>query len=251
MSYAQGAKGAAGVGDGGLAGLLSSPDAIAKLALDPSTRGFLNQPDFMAILTDLQKNPDNIGTYLNDRRMMAARAHPASLRTCSEPPLAQPIGTHLKLRCPLLVSAPPTSQLGVRMQCLSVVLGVSVSGGPGDTHMPQAPPPKRQAPPPEPEPEVSGARASPLRRPRRARWPWRIAPCSVRSCMSPGEACKPRGQRGPASRRLLSFESLEAGRSPRFRLQRRRRRPKRPKQQRLKRKTPATRPTRRRRSRRR
>ena len=35
--------------------MLSSPELYGKLATNPATRGFLSQPDFIAMLTDVQK----------------------------------------------------------------------------------------------------------------------------------------------------------------------------------------------------
>ena len=67
------AMGAAG--DGGdpmasIGAMLSSPELYGKLATNPATRGFLSQPDFIAMLTDVQKNPDKFGSYMSDPRMM-------------------------------------------------------------------------------------------------------------------------------------------------------------------------------------
>ena len=50
--------------------MLSSPDLIAKLALDPSTRAFLSQPDFMAMLSEVQRKPDSFAQHMSDPRMM-------------------------------------------------------------------------------------------------------------------------------------------------------------------------------------
>jgi stress-induced-phosphoprotein 1 len=50
--------------------MLSAPDLMGKLAVDPSTRGFLAQPDFMAMLSEVQKKPDTFAQHMNDPRMM-------------------------------------------------------------------------------------------------------------------------------------------------------------------------------------
>ena len=55
---------------GSIGAMLSSPELYGKLAMDPSTRGYLSQPDFIAMLTDVQKNPDQFQKYMNDPRMM-------------------------------------------------------------------------------------------------------------------------------------------------------------------------------------
>ena len=50
--------------------MLSAPDLMGKLAVDPSTRGFLAQPDFMAMLSEVQKKPNTFAQHMNDPRMM-------------------------------------------------------------------------------------------------------------------------------------------------------------------------------------
>jgi stress-induced-phosphoprotein 1 len=41
---------------------------MARLAMDPRTRALLGQPDFMAMLSDVQGNPGNMNKYLqNDK----------------------------------------------------------------------------------------------------------------------------------------------------------------------------------------
>ena len=65
--------GGGGDGDdpmGNIGAMLSSPELYGKLAMDPQTRGFLAQPDFIAMLTDVQKNPQQFGKYMSDPRMM-------------------------------------------------------------------------------------------------------------------------------------------------------------------------------------
>lgn len=52
------------------ANMFQGPEVWAKLAGDPSTRAYLQQPDFVKMMQDLQKNPNNINMYLSDQRMM-------------------------------------------------------------------------------------------------------------------------------------------------------------------------------------
>lgn len=61
------APGAASIG-----GLFQGPEVWAKLTADPATRGFLQQPDFLAMMSDVQRNPNNVNKYLGDQRMMQA-----------------------------------------------------------------------------------------------------------------------------------------------------------------------------------
>lgn len=48
---------------------LFGPDAFARLALDPRTRAFMDQPDFRAMMASMQSNPQLINMYLKDPRM--------------------------------------------------------------------------------------------------------------------------------------------------------------------------------------
>merc|ERR1712032_1485065 len=43
---------------------------MAKIALDPKTRVYMNDPDFMAKIQMLQNNPDKLGTMIKDPRIM-------------------------------------------------------------------------------------------------------------------------------------------------------------------------------------
>lgn len=46
------------------------PEMWVKLSSDPTTRGFLQQPDFVKMMQDIQKNPNNLNMYLQDQRVM-------------------------------------------------------------------------------------------------------------------------------------------------------------------------------------
>lgn len=48
------------------------PEMWVKLTSDPSTRGYMQQPDFVNMMKDLQKNPSNLNLYLKDPRVMQA-----------------------------------------------------------------------------------------------------------------------------------------------------------------------------------
>ncbi|KAL9246802.1 hypothetical protein vseg_020294 [Gypsophila vaccaria] len=48
----------------------SGPEMWAKLTADPTTRVFLQQPDYVRMMQDLQKNPSNLNMYLQDQRVM-------------------------------------------------------------------------------------------------------------------------------------------------------------------------------------
>ncbi|CAN6855957.1 hsp70-Hsp90 organizing protein 2 isoform X2 [Brassica napus] len=46
------------------------PEMWAKLSADPSTRGFLKQPDFVNMMQEIQRSPSNLNLYLKDQRVM-------------------------------------------------------------------------------------------------------------------------------------------------------------------------------------
>ncbi|XP_020578040.1 hsp70-Hsp90 organizing protein 3-like [Phalaenopsis equestris] len=50
--------------------IFQGPEVWAKLTADPSTRAYLQQPDFVKMLQEVQKNPNNLNLYLQDQRMM-------------------------------------------------------------------------------------------------------------------------------------------------------------------------------------
>ncbi|KAF5184837.1 Hsp70-hsp90 organizing protein [Thalictrum thalictroides] len=52
--------------------IFQGPELWAKLTADPTTRGYLQQPDFVKMIQDLQRNPNNFNLYLKDQRMMNA-----------------------------------------------------------------------------------------------------------------------------------------------------------------------------------
>jgi len=50
---------------------LFSGDIWTKIRMNPMTAQFLNQPDFVKIVTELQQNPANLNKYMNDQRVMS------------------------------------------------------------------------------------------------------------------------------------------------------------------------------------
>jgi stress-induced-phosphoprotein 1 len=54
------------------ADVFSGQEMWTKLMTDPSTRGFLEQDDFKAIMREIQKNPSSLNMYLKDQRVMQA-----------------------------------------------------------------------------------------------------------------------------------------------------------------------------------
>ncbi|OMO52383.1 Tetratricopeptide TPR-1 [Corchorus olitorius] len=48
------------------------PEMWAKLTADPTTRNFLQQPDFVKAMQEIQRNPSKLNEYLKDQRVMQA-----------------------------------------------------------------------------------------------------------------------------------------------------------------------------------
>lgn len=56
----------------GAPGNMFGPEFMAKLHMNPQTRPLLSQPDFVAMLQDMGKNPANMSKYLGDSRLQQA-----------------------------------------------------------------------------------------------------------------------------------------------------------------------------------
>uniref|UniRef100_A0ACD5ZGZ8 Uncharacterized protein n=1 Tax=Avena sativa TaxID=4498 RepID=A0ACD5ZGZ8_AVESA len=50
--------------------MFQGPELWSKIAADPATRAYLEQPDFMQMLREVQRNPSSLNMYLSDPRMM-------------------------------------------------------------------------------------------------------------------------------------------------------------------------------------
>jgi stress-induced-phosphoprotein 1 len=90
-------------GSNPMAGLFG-PDMMAKLALDPKTRPYLNDPEFMTKIQTLQRDPNQLTTMLGDPRIMEVfqvkigasgmdMRSSEDMDTEDEPPVATPVPT--------------------------------------------------------------------------------------------------------------------------------------------------------------
>lgn len=50
--------------------MFQGPEVWTKLTADPTTRGYLAQPDFLKMMQEVQRNPNSLNKYLSDPRMM-------------------------------------------------------------------------------------------------------------------------------------------------------------------------------------
>eukprot|EP00850_Spirogloea_muscicola_P014647 SM000106S13995 [mRNA] locus=s106:378050:382571:- [translate_table: standard] len=57
---------------GGLGNIFKGPEVWTKLQMDPRTRPFMAQPDFVAKIKDLQDNQGNLQKYFTDQRIVQA-----------------------------------------------------------------------------------------------------------------------------------------------------------------------------------
>jgi stress-induced-phosphoprotein 1 len=65
-------------------------DIWTKLRMNPNTAPLLNQPDFVQIMSDLQKNPSNLSKYMSDKRVMQALGALMGIPTNTEPQQQEP-----------------------------------------------------------------------------------------------------------------------------------------------------------------
>nr|CAD7454303.1 unnamed protein product [Timema tahoe] len=54
----------------GMSNPFKTPDLFSKLATDPRTRSFLDDPEYVKLIQELQTNPNSLGMKLNDTRVL-------------------------------------------------------------------------------------------------------------------------------------------------------------------------------------
>uniref|UniRef100_A0A0D3FYE5 STI1 domain-containing protein n=1 Tax=Oryza barthii TaxID=65489 RepID=A0A0D3FYE5_9ORYZ len=60
--------------------VFQGPELWSRMAADPTTRPYLDQPDFMRMLRDVQRNPSSLNNYLSDPRMVQVLSLMLNLR---------------------------------------------------------------------------------------------------------------------------------------------------------------------------
>uniref|UniRef100_A0A0E0KTA3 STI1 domain-containing protein n=1 Tax=Oryza punctata TaxID=4537 RepID=A0A0E0KTA3_ORYPU len=63
-----------------IAKVFQGPELWSRIAADPTTRPYLDQPDFMQMLRDVQRNPSSLNNYLSDPRMVQVLSLMLNLR---------------------------------------------------------------------------------------------------------------------------------------------------------------------------
>jgi stress-induced-phosphoprotein 1 len=56
---------------GDIFGKAFSGDIFGKIRMNPKLAPFLSQPDYLSMISEIQRNPQNVGKYLQDKRIMA------------------------------------------------------------------------------------------------------------------------------------------------------------------------------------
>lgn len=67
-------------GAGAIGKVFQGPELWSRMAADPTTRPYLDQPDFMRMLRDVQRNPSSLNNYLSDPRMVQVLSLMLNLR---------------------------------------------------------------------------------------------------------------------------------------------------------------------------
>jgi stress-induced-phosphoprotein 1 len=66
--------------------MFQGPDLWTKIAADPAARAYLDQPDFMHMLREVQRNPSSLNMYLSDPRMMQVLSLMLNIKIQTGPP---------------------------------------------------------------------------------------------------------------------------------------------------------------------
>ena len=116
--------------------MFRAPDLMGKLATNPATRDYLSQPDFLTMMSEVQRDPNSLNKYLSDPRMMNVLSVAMGVKVMSGDDAAKEFGEHEADSKPTVAAAESKP----------------------------APPPEPKAPEPvkEPEPEVSETRKEAL-----------------------------------------------------------------------------------------
>lgn len=64
----------------------SGPEMWTRLTADPVTRAYLQQPDFVKMMQDIQKDPNNLNLHLKDQRVMHAIGVLLNVKIQTSPP---------------------------------------------------------------------------------------------------------------------------------------------------------------------
>ncbi|XP_047173900.1 hsp70-Hsp90 organizing protein 3-like [Vigna umbellata] len=64
----------------------SGPEMWTRLTADPSTRAYLQQPDFVKMMQDIQRDPNKLNLHLNDKRVMQAIGVLLNVKIQTSPP---------------------------------------------------------------------------------------------------------------------------------------------------------------------
>lgn len=74
--------------------MFRAPDLMGKLATNPATRAYVSQPDFLAMMSEVQRDPSTLNKYLSDPRMMNVLSVAMGVRVMSGDDAAKEFGEH-------------------------------------------------------------------------------------------------------------------------------------------------------------
>lgn len=80
-------------------------DFMTRLAMHPETRPFLSQPDFMAIIAELQANPQSMGKHMSDPRLLKALEVALGLKVATQGEVGVEANGHEEPPAPMEVRA--------------------------------------------------------------------------------------------------------------------------------------------------
>jgi len=94
-------------GLGQIENMFRAPDLMGKLATNPATRGYLSQPDFLTMMSEVQRDPSTLNKYMSDPRMLNVLSVAMGVRVMSGEDATKEFGEHEADSKP---TAPPAAQ---------------------------------------------------------------------------------------------------------------------------------------------
>ena len=94
VEFAMKRKGESDAGMNQIGDMFRAPDLMAKLAMNPATREYVSQPDFLAMMEEVKRNPSALNNHLRDPRMMNVLSVAMGVRVMSGDDAAKEFGEH-------------------------------------------------------------------------------------------------------------------------------------------------------------
>ena len=94
VEFAMKRKGESDAGMNQIGDMFRAPDLMAKLAMNPATREYVSQPDFLAMMEEVKRNPSALNNHLRDPRMMNVLSVAMGVKVMSGDDAAKEFGEH-------------------------------------------------------------------------------------------------------------------------------------------------------------